>query len=102
MKAAAALYGVDMVTDAPDSPHLEVPHVKGELYFGFAEHDPGVEPHVVPTLKSALDNTGRRHVLETVAGTHHGFMFAIRPDFNPVAAEATWDKLFALWDRNLK
>jgi hypothetical protein len=29
-------------------------------------------------------------------------MFAIRPDFNPVAAEATWDKLFALWDRNLK
>jgi len=102
MKAAAALYGVDMVTDAPDSPHLGIPNVKGELYVGFAEHDPAVAPHVVPALKSALDNAGTRHVLETVAGTHHGFMFAIRPDFNPVAAEATWDKLFALWDRNLK
>ena len=102
MTAAAALYGVDMVTDAPDSPHLGIPNVKGELYVGFAEHDPAVAPHVVPALKSALDNAGTRHVLETVAGTHHGYMFAIRPDFNPVAAEATWDKLFALWDRNLK
>ena len=56
MKAAAALYGVDMVTDAPDSPHLGIPNVKGELYVGFAEHDPAVAPHVVPALKSALED----------------------------------------------
>jgi carboxymethylenebutenolidase len=102
MKAAAALYGVDMVTDAPDSPHLGIPRVEGELYIGFAEVDPAVAEHVRPTLASALERAGTRHVLETVPGTHHGFMFAARADYNPVAAEATWAKLLALWDRNLK
>jgi carboxymethylenebutenolidase len=41
-------------------------------------------------------------VLETIAGTHHGYCFVARNDYNPVAAEATWAKLFDLWDRNLK
>lgn len=102
MKAAAALYGVDMVTDKPDSPHLNVGDVKGELYIGFAEVDPAVPDHVKPALKSALQNAGTKHVMETIAGTHHGFLFAARADYNAVAAEATWEKLFALWDRNLK
>jgi carboxymethylenebutenolidase len=102
MKAAAALYGVNMVTEAPDSPHLGVHHVKGELYIGFAETDPAVPEHVAPKLKAALEKAGTRHVLETIPGTHHGYLFAARADYNPVAAEATWAKLFDLWDRNLK
>ena len=102
MKAAAALYGVSMVTDQPDSPHLQVPQVKGELYIGFAEVDPAVGANVIPDLKAALTKAGTRHVLETVPGTHHGYCFAARADYNAVAAEDTWTKLFALWDRNLK
>jgi carboxymethylenebutenolidase len=102
MMAAAALYGVNMVTGEPDSPHLQLGKVKGELYMGFAEVDPGVPSNVIPDLKSALAGTGVRHVVETVPGTHHGYCFAARPDYNPVAAEATWAKLFDLWDRNLR
>ena len=102
MKAAAALYGVSMVTDAPDSPHRLLGQVKGELYIGFAEVDPGVGENVIPELRSALAQTNVRHVLETVPGTHHGYCFAARADYNPAAAEATWAKLFDLWERNLK
>jgi carboxymethylenebutenolidase len=40
MKAAAALYGVDMVTDKADSPHKLAKDITGELYVGFAGHDP--------------------------------------------------------------
>ena len=58
--------------------------------------------NVVPDLEAALKKAGTKHVLETVPDTHHGYCFAARTDYNPVAAEATWDKLFALWDRNLK
>jgi len=102
MKAAAALYGVDMVTEAEDSPHKHIPKVKGEVYIGFAEVDPAVPGHVMPALKAALEKAGTKHTLETIAGTHHGYCFAARGDYNPVAAEATWQTLFALWDRNLK
>ena len=76
--------------------------IKGEVYVGFAETDPAVPEHVPPALKSALEKAGTRHVQETIPDTHHGFMFAARADYNPVAAEETWAKLFALWDRNLK
>ena len=102
MKAAASLYGVEMVTDQPDSPHLLLNQVKGELYLAFAEVDPGVPANVIPDLKAALAKAATKHVLETIPGTHHGYCFAARADYHPVAAEDTWVKLFDLWDRNLK
>jgi carboxymethylenebutenolidase len=102
MKAAAALYGVDMVSDKPDSPHKLAGDIKGELYVGFAEHDPAVPATVAPALKTALDAAGTRYRMETYAGAHHGFCFANRPDYNPGAAEKAWEVLFDLWDRNLK
>jgi hypothetical protein len=35
-------------------------------------------------------------------GTEHGFAFSERADYNTLAAEETWDKMFALWGRTLK
>lgn len=102
MAAAAALYGIGIVTDKEDSPHLLFDRVKGELYFAFAEVDPAVPATVIPALTDALEKAGVRHTVKTVQGTHHGYQFSARPDFDPNAAEATWDELFALWDRNLK
>ena len=102
MKAAAALYGVDMVTAEADSPHRLAADVRGELYIAFAEVDPAVPANVVPELRAALEKAGTKHTLETVPDTHHGYCFAARNDYNAVAAEATWTKLFALWARNLK
>ena len=37
--ASASLYGVGIVTNAEDSPHLLIDRIKGEMYFGFAETD---------------------------------------------------------------
>jgi carboxymethylenebutenolidase len=102
MRAAASLYGVNMVTEAPDSPHRQLADVQGELYIAFAETDPGVGANVIPELERALRGSKARHVMETVPHTHHGYCFAARADYNPVAAEETWTRLFDLWDRNLK
>jgi carboxymethylenebutenolidase len=102
VKAAASLYGVRLVTDKPDSPHLSVDRIKGELYLAFAEIDPAVPANVVPELKAALEKAGTRHRLETFPATHHGFCFADRADYNAVAAEAAWARVFDLWERNLK
>jgi carboxymethylenebutenolidase len=102
MRAAAALYGVDMVTDKPDSPHKSAAEIRGELYVGFAEHDPAVPASVAPALDKALKSAGTRYRIETYEGAHHGFCFANRPDYNAAAAEKCWDTLFDLWDRNLR
>ena len=49
-----SLYGVGIVTNAEDSPHLLIDRIKGEMYFGFAETDEHVPANVIPTLKSGL------------------------------------------------
>jgi carboxymethylenebutenolidase len=100
--AAASLYGVDIVTDKDDSPHLIVDRVAGELYYAFAETDPAVPDNVIPTLKAALDKNGKKYKLEIFPGTHHGFAFPERATYDTFAAEDTWAKVFALWDRTLK
>jgi len=102
MRAAAALYGVDMVTDKPDSPHKLAGQIKGELYVGFAGVDPAVPSTTPPALDEALRAAGTRYRMETYDGAHHGFCFANRPDYDAAAAERAWDVLFDLWDRNLR
>lgn len=102
MAASASLYGVAVVTDKPDSPHLSLGSVKGELYYAFAEVDPSVPDNVIPELKAALAKTDVKATVKTVPNTHHGYCFSARADYNPVAAEQTWEELFALWGRTLK
>jgi len=101
MRAAAALYGVDMVTDAPDSPHTLAPRIEGELYVGFAGIDPAVPATTPPALDAALRAAGTRYRMETYDNAHHGFCFASRADHDPAAAERAWEVLFDLWHRNL-
>ena len=98
---AATLYGMDIVTDRPDSPHLSVDRIKGELYLGFAEVDPLVPAEVFPQLRAALDKAGARYEIEQFAGTHHGFCFVEREVYDHAAAERAWAKQFALWRRTL-
>src|SRR5438067_3285974 len=90
VKAAASLYGVRLVTDKPDSPHLSLDRIRGELYFGFAEIDPAVPANTVAEFRAALEKARTKHYLETFAGARHGFCFADRADYDPVAAEAAW------------
>ena len=100
--ATASLYGVKIVTDAPDSPHLLVDKIKGEIYYGFAETDPSVPENVIPALKAALDKAGVKYRLEVLPGTQHGFCFPERPVYAAAASEQVWVRLLDLWNRNLK
>ena len=102
MKAAAALYGVDMVTDKPDSPHKLGERHQGRALHRLRRARPGVPATTSPALGKRLKAAGTKYRMETYTGAHHGFCFAGRPDYDPVAAERCWTTLFDLWDRNLK
>ncbi len=101
VKATAALYGTRMVTDKADSPHLLLGNVQGELYFGFAEHDPYVEDFVIPTLVDTLQEKGIDYRLEEHVGTEHGFCFPARPGYDAQASERVWKTLFDMFKRQL-
>ncbi|MBX6375690.1 MAG: dienelactone hydrolase family protein [Acetobacteraceae bacterium] len=100
--AAASLYGVGIVTDEEDSPHLLLDRVRGELYYAFAEHDRSVPDHVIPALRAALAKTEVKHAIDIYPGTQHGFAFPERAVYDTLAAEDSWAKIFAMWDRCLR
>ncbi len=100
--AAASLYGVSIVTDQPDSPHLLADRIRGELYLGFAETDEYVPDNVVPDLVAALDANGVTHHTQTFPNTHHGFCFPERaPAYAEAEAERVWSEVFAMYARQL-
>lgn len=100
--SGASLYGVGIISDKEDSPHLSLDKVKGELYYGFAETDRSVPAHIPGELKGLLEKHGIKHELKVFPGTEHGFAFNERAVYHTLAGEETWDKMFALWDRTLK
>lgn len=100
--ATASLYGVGIVTEQADSPHLLAPKIKGELYLGFAEKDIYVPDNVIPTLEKALDDNHVSYKLETWPETDHGFCFPQRAAYNKDAAEKVWTIVFDMYERRLK
>ena len=78
IKAAASLYGVGIITDKEDSPHLLLDRIKGELYYAFAETDRSVPPNIPGDLDKLLSKTNVKYEIKTFAGTEHGFAFPER------------------------
>jgi carboxymethylenebutenolidase len=101
--AAASIYGVQLVTDQADSPHLAAQKAKAELYFGCAEHDSYAPVEMVQALDVALKSCSAKAEVELYPGVHHGFAFPQRGAvYDKTAAERHWERLFALWRRTLR
>ena len=98
-KAAASLYGVGLVTDAPDSPHKALRPIEAELYFAFAEKDQAAPITQVEPLRQALDAAGAKYEIEVFPGVDHGFGFPQRRAFDKPSAERLWERLFDLFGR---
>jgi carboxymethylenebutenolidase len=100
-KAAASIYGVTLMTDQPDSAHLATRNTTAEIYIAFAENDHYVPLEIVEPLGEWLLEGGVKAEIEVYPGTEHGFAFPQRPAYNRAAAERHWERLFALFRRNL-
>jgi carboxymethylenebutenolidase len=99
VKAAASVYGTHLATDQPDSPHLAVSKTKAELYFACAETDIYAPQEIIDKVKQGMK--GSNNEVEIYPGTHHGFAFPKRPVYHRDAAERHWERLLALYRRNL-
>lgn len=99
--AAASFYGTWLVSDAGESPHLSLAKARGELYISCAEHDELAPPDMVEELKTLFEQSGARGELEIQPTVHHGFAFPQRWCYDRPAAERHWERLIALYRRNL-
>jgi carboxymethylenebutenolidase len=103
IRAIASIHGARMVTDRDDSPHRMAPRIRCETYVACAETDTWAPPEAMAQLQAALDAAGTPYRLEWYPGAQHGFVFPRRAGiYDRPSAERHWERLFALFARNLK
>ena len=100
--AAASFYGTRLVSNDADSPHIMAKKAKADIYFGCAERDHYVPMEMIDTLRKqlAVDNVKNAEV-EIYRDADHGFAFPQRAVYDKPSAERHWERLFALFKRNL-
>lgn len=98
--AASAIHGGGYVSDRPDSPHVNLSTTKAELYFGWADQDPGAPKEHMPIFQKACEENGVKCSIDFMEGALHGF--APRgPRYHREASEKHWEKTLAMYRRNL-
>jgi carboxymethylenebutenolidase len=103
--AGASFHGGGLVTDKPDSPHLLVPKIKAQYYFGIAANDDQKQPDAKTKLEEAFHAASVPAKIEVYEGTLHGWcvkdmpLQAGKPIYNEPQAERAWNELIALYKR---
>jgi carboxymethylenebutenolidase len=100
-KATGSLFGTRLVTSAPDSPHLVLPNLRGEIYVGHAEHDHHIRPAEQQEFNALLKQCSVRCEMELHPGTEHGYAFPGRAVYQRHAAERSWERIFGMFARQL-
>jgi carboxymethylenebutenolidase len=100
IRAAASIYGVRLFGEGSSAAIAD--QARGELYFACAEHDPYAPSEMIHGLEAHLRSIGADARVEWYPGTHHGFAFPQRPVYDKAAAERHWERLAALFGRNLR
>lgn len=97
--ALASYHAGGVVTDQPDSPHLGVGTITGELHLAHADHDHSMTAQHIKTLEAALDEAGVTYTSELYAGAPHGFTMSDTAMHHAEAEQRHWTSLFALLGR---
>ncbi|NMO53827.1 dienelactone hydrolase family protein [Actinoplanes sp. TBRC 11911] len=99
--ALGSFHAGTVVTDQPDSPHLGVGSITGEVYFAHADHDRSMTPEEIATLEGALAAAGVRYTSEVYPDAPHGFTMSDTAAYQEAGEQRHWTNLFALLDRAL-
>jgi carboxymethylenebutenolidase len=104
--AGASFHGGGLVTDKPDSPHLLVPKIKAQFYFGIAMNDDQRQPDAKTQLDEAFKAAKLQAKIEVYDGCLHGWCVKDMPKaagkppiYNEAQAERAWGELLSLYKR---
>src|ERR1700686_566808 len=99
--AVASFHGGGLVTDTPNSPHLQAAKTKAQFLIAIAANDDARSPNDKTTLKEAFEKANLPAEIEVYTGAAHGWCPPDSPVYNEAQAEKAWSRLLALYGKAL-
>jgi carboxymethylenebutenolidase len=99
--AVASFHGGGLVSDQPNSPHLQASKTRAQFLIDIAENDDKRSPNEKDVLKETFAKAGLSAEIEVYAGAAHGWCPPDSQVYNEPQAEKAWARLLVLYGKAL-
>jgi carboxymethylenebutenolidase len=99
--AVATFHGAALVTDMPNSPHLQAATSKAQFLIAIATNDDARSPNDKTALKETFAKANLPAEIEVYAGAMHGWCPPDTGVYNEPMAEKAWSRLLVLYGKAL-
>ena len=99
--AVASFHGGGLVTDQPNSPHLQASKTKAQFLIAIAANDDQRAPNEKDVLKETFAKANLPAEIEVYANAAHGWCPPDSGVYNEPQAEKAWSRLLALYSKAL-
>jgi len=99
--AVASFHGGGLVTDAPNSPHLQAAKTKAQFLVAIAENDDQRSPNDKTALKDTFAKANLPAESKCTLAPRHGWCPPDSRVYNEPNAEKAWSRLLALYGKAL-
>ncbi len=99
--AVASFHGGSLVTDQPNSPHLQASKTSAQFLIAIAANDDQRAPTDKDVLKDTFAKANRPAEIEVYTGAAHGWCPPDSGVYNEPQAEKAWSRLLALYGKAL-
>jgi carboxymethylenebutenolidase len=99
--AVATFHGGGLVTDMPNSPHLEAAKTKAQFLIAIADNDDMRAPNDKVAMKDTFEKAKLPAEIEVYKGCAHGWCPPDSGVYNEPGAEKAWSRLLVLYGKAL-
>jgi len=99
--AAASFHGGGLVTDMPNSPHLQAAKTKAQFLIAIAANDDMRSPNEKNVLKETFEKANLLAEIEVYTDAAHGWCPPDSRVYNEQKAERAWNRLLVLYGKAL-
>jgi len=99
--AVASFHGGGLVTNMPNSPHLQTSKTKAQLLIAIAANDDMRSPDEKNVLRDTFAKSNQPAEIEVYTGAAHGWCPPDSGVYNEPQAEKAWARLLALYGKAL-
>jgi carboxymethylenebutenolidase len=99
--AVGSFHGGGLVTDKPNSPHLQASKTKAQFLVAIAANDDARAPTDKDVMKKTFADAKVTAEIEVYTGSSHGWCPPDSKVYNEALAEKAWSRLLALYGKAL-